>query len=183
MLLTEITDNSGQACNLISLPSRQAQLQQSNAANKCTFDRSEKLRDFACARGRRNQIAIGQAQGGDNRAIGFGKQIDVDIREHGPSQRLTFARAQQTGMAGDRKHIEADAAMRNGDHAGADVCLNTELFLKLSDQGGFRSFSRLDLATGKFPETRQVLARRTLGEQHATTVIANDSGDDMDTWY
>ena len=57
---------------------------------------------------------------------------------------------------------------------------DTELLAQLATQRVARLLARLELAAGKFPTARHVLAGWTLRDQHAARGVEQRAGDDVD---
>jgi hypothetical protein len=58
--------------------------------------------------------------------------------------------------------------------------LDAELFAEFASEGGGRRFAGFDLAAGEFPFQREVFVRRALRDEHATSGVFDNSGNDGD---
>src|SRR5690606_30648454 len=101
-----------------------------------------------------------------------------------PAQRLALESSRFAGKRDDMPQVQQDAAivvmMLEGDQRLRLLDVYAEFFEQLAPQSVQRGLLWLQLATGEFPAARQMLAWRTLGDQHATGRVEQRAGHHVD---
>ncbi len=125
-----------------------------------------------------------QAKCGDDRRVGGRHRDDLDLGQGRPAQRMAFP---CTGFATPFRHtqcVQANGLFRvtpwQRNQRFGPECFNVEFFVEFADQRLLDRFAGFQLAAGKFPQAGEMLARQPLHQQHATALIDEDAGGDLD---
>ena len=97
----------------------------------------------------------------------------------GPKSGYALARETETG----EKYAEVFDVDGRSQYVGVNIDrLHTDFLGELTHHGLFRRLAFFDLAAGKLPETRELLALGPLRDQHASVRIDQRAGGDKQQW-
>ena len=130
---------------------------------------------------KRNALVVTTEQRPNERAIGSGEWKLGELRRRRPAK--LFRRRRPRLPAHDPREMEVQAnvsfriAVRENTPKSSDADPHTELFQKLPSQRRDRILARLDLAARELPESPEVSAGKSTGDENSVATQDDARGD------
>lgn len=164
---------------------RRTQLNQAYALGQGTADAGQQLARRQAIRG--DQVALGQARGGDYGFVGGGELVVQQLPLAGPGQRLTLGTMRLATEGRDlpdvQQHLLVRIVVANLDQRARRLRANAQFLLQFARERSMHGFALFHLATGELPEPALVFVLGSPGEQDASIDTPNHCCCDMHTLH